>query len=273
MTNIQRYDRSSTGILTENASSTLVNPGPDTTNFFHALGLTTVTSGGNAKNDPGGASPTINGTGDIVNFVNTGYQTANAAPNPNVTNNLVNGAVFGYAFITGGAGNSKPNVRVGLFNGVAPFRQDPRVTAGSGLTITSDLALPASNSANQNGNSAGTKQLDYATVGNTTGGASGASLPFYTEVINGRYELWSYTHAYTRQATSGSVAAAVFGPLNNLDATYSPIVHRAGLTQQAEMQAVRAGVASSLLPGSTVTDGYFVNPDATGAVGLSNILD
>ena len=273
VTNIQRYDRSTAGILGENASSLLVNPGPDVTNFYHALGLATVTSGGVAKNDPGGSSPAINGTGDIVNFVNTGYQTANAAPNPDVTNNLVNGAVFGYAFITGGAGNNKPNVRVGLFNGVAPYRQNPAVTAGSGLNITSDLALPAANTSNQNANSAGTKQTDYATVANTAGGVSGASLPFYTEVINGRYELWSYTHAYTRQATTGSVAAAVFSPLNNLSGTYSPIVHRAGLTQQGEMQAVRAGVASSFLPGSVVTDGYFVNPDAAGAVGLSNILD
>ena len=269
VTNVQRFDRTPAGFLSENNSGLVVNPGSDVANYYHALGT--------GKDDPNGtnvAATTISGTGDVVNAVNTGFTTAHAAPDPAQSNNLVNGAAFGYAFITGGAGNSKPNVRVGLFNGVAPYRQNPASASASSLNIASDLALPGANVAGQNNNSAGTAQPDYATVGNTAGGLSGFSKPYYTEVINGRYELWSYTHAYTRQATTGSVAAAIFGSLNNTaSSVYAPIVHRAGLTQLGEMQAVRAGVNSALLPGATVTDGFFVNLDAAAAIGLSNALD
>ena len=227
-TNIQRYGFSSTQALTENSGGFITNPGMDTTTFQHALGIT-------AKNDPTGMGATYSGTGDILGAVNAGYQNA-------ATGSFVNGATFGYAFVTGTAGNTRGSARVATFNGVAPY-------AG---TSGADISLP-----NNNG------QTPY---GNAN---------YYTETASGRYELWAYSRAIFNSSvrTSTGTFNAVFGQLNSATSTFSNIVHRNGLTQLIDMRATRSSAAGVFVAQEPVQDGLFVNLDTTNAVNFANVLD
>ena len=103
-------------------------------------------------------APTANpqlGTGTMINTVNN------------------NTDAFGYAFVTGGAGNSKPNIRVAAYEGVLPY-------ASSNAAVS----LP-----NNNG------QTSYASF------VTANSAPYYTATVSGQYPLWAVANAFTTKKT------------------------------------------------------------------------
>lgn len=136
---------------------------------------------------------------------------------------------FGYAFVTGGAGNNRPNTTVGTYNGVAPY------SFGS--------ALPG------NG---------------TTRGYD--SDPYYDNVLSGGYTLWAYARAVAVLDASGNVNATAQSIFDALNANPS-VLHLQGLLSVAELNA--AGVdrdyfVSDIVPGEKVYDGQNV---VTGGIG------
>ena len=107
---------------------------------------------------------------------------------------------YGYAFVTGTAGDSKPNIRVAAYNGVFPFRKDPTLTTPNFVDLSGgSVSLPAGTTANKNNG-----QISYAEVG---------TKPYYTETINGRYPLWAVANAYTTTDQGGVNASNIFSSI------------------------------------------------------------
>ena len=175
------------------------------------------------------------GTGAMLGTINNGY-------NPGTATGSRQTAIVGYAFVTGNAGASRPNVRVGLYNGVAPFRSTP--TDIFAATDGASLAVPSTS--------------NYSTF-------ASAGLPFYTETANGRYELWTVPTAIQRkslQAARRPTLNSILSLLNNTTATFQTVVNGAGFVQTAQMNAYRAGFISPVT-GEYVTDGMLVNYDSS----------
>ena len=188
------------------------------------------------------------GTGAVLNTIN-GSISGNAA--------YTGADTYGYAFVTGGAGNGKTNIRVGAYNGVLPFRRDPLAATSSAEVSGASISLP--------GNGA---QSSYTTVGGTADPNTGLYSPYYTETINGRYTLWSEANAFTTTTSLGKNEQSVISDI--LAAFTSPatqnVVYGQGLVLSSDLLAknVVRDSFQSAITGEFVTDGLLVNFDATG---------
>lgn len=191
-------------------------------------------------------SPTVasqqSGTGAVLNAVNGNNDT------------------YGYAFVTGAAGNAKPNIRVAAFNGVLPFRRNPLADTFVEASGTS-ISLPSGTVAGKNG-----ATFSYAEVGGTADPSTGKYSPYYTETINGRYPLWSEANAFTTTTALGKDEQSV---VNDIVAAFTNpstqnVVYSQGLVLSSDLLA--AGVARdsfvSSVTGEAVTDGMLINFDA-----------
>ena len=170
-------------------------------------------------------TPQINsGTGPMLNFVD-GVSLA-----------------FGYAFVGGVNGNSRPHTRVGgyadsLGNISYPFP----ITGGS-----ADCSLP-----NNNG------QAAYSTDPNVL---------YQAGVVDGSYPLWSYANIFSRpEPRFAGGAAAQADVFNALLAPSSPdTVHLEGVLRPSELTVERNYFISSIT-GEKVTDGQLIVPIGTAA--------
>ncbi len=178
------------------------------------------------------------GTGAMRGTFNNGYNNGSTAGSTQT-------AIVGYSFVTGNAGANRPNIRVGLYNGVAPFRSAPDSTFAA--TDGASLAVPTA--------------TNYGTF-------ASAGLPFYSETANGRYELWTVPTAIQRKSLQAGAANrrptlnSILSLLNNTTATFQTVVNGAGFVQTAQMNAYRAGFISPVT-GEYVTDGMLVNFDSS----------
>ena len=182
--------------------------------------------------------------GDYLTENQGGYTSAPAA-NPQLGTgtmlNTVNGNAdaFGYAFVTGGAGNSKPNIRVAAYEGVLPYQK-------VGATAAGDISGPSTFLPNN---------------GTTLQPAYGSSI-YYTETVNGRYPLWSVANAFATnpQATSFINSIVNAAKLN------APLFYKQGLVLASDLSDAGTfrDAFTSAVTGETVTDGLEINFDAAG---------
>ncbi|MBC8101541.1 MAG: hypothetical protein H7Z41_03005 [Cytophagales bacterium] len=149
---------------------------------------------------------TQNGTGNMLGRVNT------------------SSASFGYSFVTGTAGNTRANIRVGAVDGILPYSK-----TGGGAT---DISLP-----------------------NNNGQAAYGTSVYYTNVLNGQYNNWVYANSFSLPA-GDPVADSLRDALNS----NAPLVHQQGLLTVAELNAngVDRDFFVSDITGEQVTDGQRV---------------
>lgn len=138
---------------------------------------------------------------------------------------------YGYSFVTGSAGNSRPNIRVSSYQpfgaaaGALPYDKTP---GSAGL----DLSLP-----------------------NNNGQAPYNDDPYYTGVLNGTYTKWTYANSFSvpsGNATSDSIRDAL--------QFFPNFVHREGLLTVQELNDAGIDRTSftSDITGEQVTDGQRV---------------
>lgn len=157
------------------------------------------------------------GTGSMLNVLNNSIVSLPTPPGGTTTYSSL-----GYSFISGTAGNGRPNIRVAKYNGNLPY--SPSV-AGT------DLSLPGNN-----GQAAYSQSLSS----------------YFTGVTAGTYTNWSYANSYslnTKHATMDSIASSLNGS--------AKVAHSEGLTVQSDLSAHNVKRASfvSTITGETVTDG------------------
>ena len=207
-----------------------------TENFF-ANGLDPVAQGLTGANP----SPQI-GTGRMLQTLNLTIPNADA---------LTKGVPLGYSFVTGIAGNARPNVRVAQFNGVAAYRRNP-ATDTVPITSGASISLPGNNG-----------QATY-----TAGTVNGT---YYTETANGRYDLWTAGTFLTLNGSTGlATAQSIAATLDSADSIVQQTVNSLGFTQFRQMKVARVGFTSPIT-GEFVTDGQSLTFDLSGLfVGAGN---
>lgn len=184
-----------------------------------------------------GANPTPQvGTGRMLQTLNIAIPNADA---------LTKGVPLGYSFVTGIAGNNRPNIRVAQFNGVAAYRRSP-ATDTVPITTGASISLPGNNG-----------QPSY-TAGTTNG-------TYYTETANGRYDLWTAGAFLTRsdKPTQFLTASSLANTLDSADSVVQGVVNSLGFTQFRQMSVTRVGFTSALT-GEFVTDAQSITYDLSG---------
>jgi hypothetical protein len=173
--------------------------------------------------------PTMNhvrrGTGPMLTAVNGGGGPTSS--------------IFGYAFVTGTAGNGLANIRVGGYQDSASNVTYPYANT----TANADVSLP-----NNNGQRAYDADV------------------YYNITAPGSYPLWAYANAIISKAqdcvASAAAQRSIFAAMSSTTPDAVRIVHSEGLTSISDMQVER-NFYTSPTTGEKVTDGQRIVPLGT----------
>jgi hypothetical protein len=147
-------------------------------------------------------------------------------------------SAFGYAFITGTAAAGKTNVLVASYDGVEPY----------------SFADAASNF----GAAAGTFGNEVPSAGYNY---PAAATSYYTNTVNGTYELWAFGNQYEAPGSpQAATASSIAGLLDTLDPANT--VDALGLARVSEMKVTRVARKGINVPADTVQDGQLITFDS-----------